>query len=67
MKIRVLVSLAGADYSLNPGDETSRFTPAEAVRLISSGAAVAVNDGQFIETADRIEPARETRRKKVKS
>lgn len=66
MKLRMLVSLAGADYALNPGEETTRFTPSEAVRLIASGAAVAVNDGQFIETADRIEPARETRRKKVK-
>lgn len=66
MKLRMLVSLAGADYALNPGEETSRFSPDEAIRLIASGAAVAVTEAPRMETADRLEVARETRRKKVK-
>lgn len=67
MKIRMLVSLAGADFSVNPGEETSRFTAAEAARLVASGQAVPVIDGPVVETADQVEPARETRRKRANS
>lgn len=39
MKLEMLVSLAGADFSLAPGDETERFKGAEAERLIEAGYA----------------------------
>lgn len=40
MKIRMLASIAGADFALSPGDETERFSEAEAIRLIEAGSAV---------------------------
>lgn len=42
MRIRMLVSIAGADFALGANDETERFSDAEAVRLIESGSAVPV-------------------------
>lgn len=66
MKLRILGSIAGADFSLNPGDVTERFSTAEAIRLIAAGEAVPVDPVPQIETADRLEVSRETRRKKVK-
>lgn len=42
MKIRMKQGISGADFSLSPGDETERFSEAEAGRLIASGVAEAV-------------------------
>ena len=42
MKIKMLVSLAGADFALSPQEETDRFGDAEAARLVEAGYAVPV-------------------------
>jgi hypothetical protein len=42
MKIRMLVSTAGIDFSLNVGDETDSFSDADALRYIEAGYAVPV-------------------------
>lgn len=63
MLVRALVSIAGADFSLAPGDETDRFSPAEAMRLVNSRAAELVEIER--ETADSLGPVefRKGRRK----
>ena len=40
MRIRALIHIAGAGFSLSPGDVTERFPPDEALRLVASRAAV---------------------------
>ena len=50
MKIRMLVSTAGVDFALSPGDETERFSDGEAARMIEAGQAIAVT-GPKIERA----------------
>lgn len=40
MKIKMLESMAGVDFSLSAGDVTDRFTKKEADRMISTGLAV---------------------------
>lgn len=60
MKIRMLVSLAGNEYSLSPGDERD-FPQAEAIRLIDAGYAVPVAE-QKVERAIA-QPAAEKRKK----
>jgi F-type H+-transporting ATPase subunit b len=50
MKLKMLVGMAGADYSLSPGEETERFSGKEAARLIDAAYAVPVVD-QKIERA----------------
>lgn len=40
MRLKMLVSYAGADFSLAPGEETERFSEAEARRLIKAEHAV---------------------------
>ena len=42
MKIKMLIGLAGQDFSLAPNEETSRFSDKEARRLIEAGYAVPV-------------------------
>jgi hypothetical protein len=42
MKVRMLTSIAGVDFSLSPGDETERFSDDEAARFIAAGFAVPV-------------------------
>ncbi|MBX3536442.1 MAG: hypothetical protein KF735_02290 [Chelatococcus sp.] len=42
MKIKMLTSLAGTDFALSPGEETERFSNAEAIRLIEAGMAAPV-------------------------
>lgn len=59
MKIRMLVGVAGADFSLSPGDETDRFSAKEAARMIKAGSAVPVTKPK-LEKAVR-SPAKETR------
>lgn len=44
MKIRMLVGLAGTDFSLSPNEETSRFDSKEATRLVEAGYAVPVEE-----------------------
>ncbi|WP_421925485.1 hypothetical protein [Neoaquamicrobium sediminum] len=40
MKLKMLVSMSGADFTLRPGEETERFASKEAQRLIDAGFAV---------------------------
>ncbi|WP_396190301.1 hypothetical protein [Flavobacterium sp.] len=52
MKLKMLVSIAGVDFALDPGAETERFSGDEAVRLIEAGIAVPVAE-QEVEKATR--------------
>lgn len=56
MKIKMLVSVAGADFALSPGEVTERFDDAEAARLIQADYAVVVIDSPA-ETATLPPPA----------
>lgn len=60
MKIRMLASMAGADFALSPGDETDRFGDDEALRIIVAGYAVPVVE-KSAETATMKAAARERR------
>ncbi|MGE8143056.1 hypothetical protein ACQKOE_13860 [Novosphingobium sp. NPDC080210] len=60
MKIKMLVSMAGADFALDAGQETERFGDAEALRLVNAGYAVPAA-GPVIERAVK-SPAREKRK-----
>jgi hypothetical protein len=62
MKIRMLTSISGSDFSLAPGDEDDgkHFSEKEARRLVATGAAVAVPKSKT-ETTTRVEPREETR------
>jgi hypothetical protein len=51
VRIRALVYIAGAGFSLSPGDETDRFPPDEAIRLVAKRAAVMVDAVPSIQTA----------------
>lgn len=57
MRIKVLICYAGADFTVNAGEETERFSDAEAVRMIENGTAVPV--APRIERA--VKPVQETR------
>ncbi|WP_320188223.1 hypothetical protein RMS29_001475 [Agrobacterium rosae] len=46
MKIKMLQGLAGANFSLAPGDTPDHFTEKDAQRLIDAGLAEAFNEGQ---------------------
>ena len=59
MKLRMLVSLAGADFALSHGDVTERFGGAEASRLIAAGYAEPVTEDKVERAVAR--PAREKR------
>lgn len=56
MKIKMLVSVAGADFALSPGEETDRFSDGEAQRMVAAGSAVPV-------IATRVERAVKSARK----
>ena len=60
MKIKILTSISGADFSFAPGDETDHFDAAEVKNLIDAGFAVPVASEQR-ETATKKAPAKETR------
>jgi hypothetical protein len=60
MKIKMLTSIAGVDFALAVGDETTRFSDAEATRLIAAGYAVPVSE-PVVERAVR-KPAPERRK-----
>lgn len=59
MKIRMLCSISGLDFSLSRGEETERFTDDDALRLIKAGNAVLVSV-QTVETAVVTNPGTET-------
>lgn len=42
MKIQMLTSIAGVDFALAVGEETTRFPDPEALRMIAAGYAVPV-------------------------
>lgn len=62
MKLRLLTSMAGRDFSYSAGDITERFSGEEAKRLISAGFCEAVVEkpsvkrgGKKVETATAVE------------
>lgn len=59
MKLKMLVSFAGVDFALSPGDETDRFSEAEASRFIENGFAVLVAEAPIEKAVKR--PAKEKR------
>lgn len=59
MKIRMLTSFAGADFSLSVNEETERFSEAEAVRMIEAGYAVPVAERETERATKK--PAQEKR------
>lgn len=58
MKIRMLTSIAGADFTVSRGEETARFSDEEASRMIANGMAEMVDP--VIERAI-VRPAKEKR------
>ena len=52
MKIKMLTSLVGPEYSIDAGEETDRFTQAEAIRFVEAGFAVPVAEPK-IERAEK--------------
>lgn len=60
MKIKMLTSIAGTDFSLSPDDETERFGEAEAKRMIEAGMAIPVATAAKVEKAVK-KPAPEKR------
>ncbi|MGB3898346.1 MAG: hypothetical protein WA973_07300 [Mesorhizobium sp.] len=42
MKLKMLTSMAGAEFALSVNEETDRFSDTEAARLIDAGFAVPV-------------------------
>ena len=44
MKIKMLTSMAGAEFALSVNEETDRFSEKEAIRLIDAGYAVPVGE-----------------------
>lgn len=62
MKIRMLTSISGSDFSLAPGDEDDgkHFSDKEARRLIAGGQALAVPKVKG-ENTTRTDPREETR------
>lgn len=60
MKIKMLTSLAGADFALSPDEETDRFGDDEARRLIKAGYALPVVE-QKVERAVKTDSKKEVR------
>lgn len=60
MKIKMLTSVAGGDFALSPGDETERFSDAEAQRMVAAGSAVPVVETR-VERA--VKPSRNVERR----
>lgn len=63
MKLKMLTSMAGADFALSPGDETERFGDREAGRLIEAGYAVPVREAT-VEKAVKGAPERAVKGKR---
>lgn len=60
MKIRLLISLSGADFTLARGDVTERFDDEAAKRLIAAGIAQAVAGAEPEKPADTVITAKMT-------
>jgi hypothetical protein len=60
MKLKMLTSMAGTDFTLNQGDETERFDGEEAASVIAAGYAIPVA-APTTERAVKATPAKETR------
>lgn len=60
MRLRMLTGIAGADFVVNPGEDTERFSGDEASRLVAAGYAVPVSD-EIVERA--VKPVAAERRK----
>lgn len=56
MKLKMLVGLAGMDFSLSPNEETDRFAGDEAQRLIEANMAVPVHGAKIERTAKKPAP-----------
>jgi hypothetical protein len=54
----MLTGIAGADFVVNPGEETERFSGAEATRLVSAGYAVPVSDEAVERAVKAVAPER---------
>ena len=55
MKIKMLMSIAGAGFALSRGDVTERFSESEAINLINSGSAVPAAGAEYeTAVADRL-------------
>lgn len=63
MKIKMLVGLAGNEYSLSPGDERE-FPDAEAIRLIEAEYAVPVAEVKTERAVAQQAPERRAKRGK---
>jgi hypothetical protein len=59
MKIKMLTSMAGADFALSVNEETDRFPDEEARRLLDVGYAVPVAEQEHEKAVKR--PAKEKR------
>jgi hypothetical protein len=59
MKLKMLTGMAGRDFALSPGEETERFTGAEAERIVAAGYAVPVAEPKIERAVAK--PAREKR------
>lgn len=56
MKIKILVSMAGVDFALSPGDVTERFGEEEAARLVQADFAMVIAEGIGGAVEDAVEP-----------
>jgi len=61
VRLRLLTDFAGVGFNLSRGEETERFTGAEAERLIAAGFAVPVSEPK-IERAVARKPRMEKRK-----
>lgn len=61
MEIRMLVGLAGNEYSLSPGDQRD-FPDAEAIRLVEAGYAVPVGEKEVERAVSQPAPERRTKK-----
>lgn len=61
MKLKMLVSMAGADFSLNVSEETERFAGDEAKRLIAAGYAVPVAEAKIERAVKSSAPEKRTK------
>jgi hypothetical protein len=59
--IRMLVAIAGVDFSISPGETTDRFSAEEAARFIAAGMAEAADVAPMERAIDA--PAVEKRRR----
>ena len=56
MKLKMLVGMAGAGYSLSVNEETERFAGDEARRMIEAGYAVPVSEPKIERTVKKSAP-----------